>query len=341
MPVKLRVEELTILTNTIADEVLEFSLPQYRAELVRISYVDGWVLSLTADDELGALESILRSMGCLRPPVSRRLFWDALTSAGVSRPPNMDELLSLMERATRFDPSDPRQKVLAVDTNVLYNCTLTLAAGMTRSRPPIAISGCILYEIAVKVQREMDREEAKWVRQLAGMRGSRKLGNELARTWHLERRRGLAALREYERVKLAYPYVSTPRKKCEGDAEIARDYSQLMAKGVNVVLVTHDKQMYSTARAHDLPVILLNPPDKKLDRVPLNYLPEFIYHLSVNFGLVRVSGEKGWAIVRSAWKGARDEEAIKGIVQVESSPEIESKISGEIEMVRAVLKELA
>ena len=338
---KLRVEELTILTNTIADEVLEFSLPQYRAELVRISYVDGRVLSLTADDELGALESILRSMGCLRPPVSRHLFWDALTSAGVLQPPNMDELLNLMGRATRFDPSDPRQKVLAVDTNVLYNCTLTLAAGMTRSRPPITVSGCILYEIAVKVQKETDREEAKWTRQLAGIRGSRKLGDELAYTWCLERRRGLAALREYERVKLTYPFISTPRRKCRGDAEVARDYSRLMARGVNTVLVTHDRQMYSTARAHDLPVILLKPPKRKLDGIPLTCIPEVIYHLSVNFGLVRVSGEKGWAIVRSAWRGASDEEAVKGILLVESSPEVEGEVLSEVEVARSVLRELA
>ena len=338
---KLRVEELTVLTNTIADQVLEFSLPQYRAELMRISYVDGRVLSLTADDELGALESILRSMGCLRPPVSRHLFWDAMTSAGVLRPPNIDELLSLMERATRFDPSDPRQKVLAVDTNVLYNCTLTLASRMTRYRSPIAVSGCILYEIAVKVQLEVSKGEAKWVRRLASIRGSRKLGEELASAWHLERRRGLAALREYERVKLAYPSISTPRRKCRGDAEVARDYSRLMARGVNVVLVTHDKQMYSTARAHDLPVMLLEPPEKRIDRVPLNCLPEVLYHLSVNFGLVRVSGEKGWAIVKSGWREVSDEEAVKGILLVESSPEVESEISGEVEVARSILRELA
>ena len=261
----IRPEEAHILLNHIADANVEISLPHYRTLLLTINYRT--CRATLAKEQIKSLEQLQRQLG-LPPLASEAKLWDALHSAGAIQPANIQQLISEIERAGKFDPQDPRQRVIAVDTNILYNATLSNAAQKAHARPPILISRCILREISRQLSRkEKPLEKRDQNKLMQALQTPQTLKQLVSETWCTARRRATAAAREIEKLRRTYPLVYTRPRRCAGDPSIVEDYANPPIPAANITLATFDRGIVSAARVHGLKTLLLHPPPKKLEQV--------------------------------------------------------------------------
>lgn len=329
---KLKPCELVLVLNEVVEERLTVLLPQFRVELMELRYSDGRVLRVGVE-ELRMLDGALRSLG-FRGRSLASLFWDSLQSACVIAPSNVSDLLELMEEYSKLpSPRDPLPKLVAVDTNILYNSTLTLAYRLSGHRPPILVSWCVMRELSSPLRKRGGSSTAL-VKLAEARRAPRALVRELEHAWGLETRRAFAALRERDRVVSTYPVTVTERRMCRGDYSIVEDYSRI--RGCRVTLVTHDKNLSGIASTLGLPVLYLEGPKRDFSKIPLSLLGEMLYYLAVNYLVVEVRGERGWARAWSWWERMRDDEAEEGLLRVEMPPRVEERVESELMVLRRV-----
>lgn len=335
----IRPEEAHILLNHIADENVEISLPHLRTLLLTINYRTRQ--ATLAKEQIKSLEQLQRQLG-LPPLASEAKLWDALHSAGAIQPANIQQLISEIERAGKFDPQDPRQRVIAVDTNILYNATLSNAAKHTQARPPILISSCILREISRQLSRKENplekRDQNKLMQALQTPQTLKQLVSE---AWCTARRRATAAAREIEKLRRTYPLVYTKPRRCAGDPSIVEDYANPPIPAANITLATFDRGIVSAARVHGLKTLLLHPPPKKLEQISYTVMGETIYHLAANYGLIKVAGEKGWTYIQHSWPQLQDTDAVQGTLRLHLPPQAAEKLAEEISQYRMIKAELA
>lgn len=334
----IRPEEAHILLNQLADEKIEISLPHYRTTLLIVNYYTRRTTLIK--EQIKSLEQLQKQLGLLLLASEAKL-WDALHSAGVILPANIQQLISEIERAGKFDAQDPRQRVIAVDTNILYNATLSNAARYARARPPILVSRCILKEISRQLSRKENpiekRDQNKLMQALQTPQPLKQLVNE---AWCTARRRATAAAREIEKLRQTYPLVYTRPRRCAGDPSIVEDYANPPIPAANITLATFDRGIVSAARVHGLKTLLLNPPPKKLEQIPYTAMGETIYHLATNYGLIKLSGDKGWAYVQHSWPNLQDTDAVQGTLRLHLPPQAAENLAEKIALYRTIRTEL-
>jgi len=333
--VRLSPRELVLLVNAVARKELTVYIPHLRAEALEVDLAS-WGLRVF-EEQVGMLDGALRALGHEGPRLVD-LLWDSLLSAGVILPRNVDELVELMEECAE-PPSlrSPQPRLVALDTNVLYNATLTAASRLTRARPPLLISSCVLEELARQATRREPGSSSTLLKLCKARGAPQQLLQKLRGMPGLAWRRAIAALRERRRLASTYPLSSTPGCRRVGDYPIVRDYASFArARGCRVTLVTHDRGLGTAASALGLPVLTLEPPERRVERLKPSALPDLLYYMAVNFMAVDVRGEHGWARLWPWWRGAQGEELLRGELDVEVAPHLLPQLEGELEALRRV-----
>ena len=313
--------EFFLVLNSIADENLYFRLPLYGIELFKISYFNGSVKGFYAFDSFNSFEGRVgavfgRSVLSSCPDIPRfSMFRDALLSAGVIDPSNLSEL---NERLRGLGPSleEPVATFLAIDTNILYN---RLLSRISIKGLPVIVSGCVLEEIGGLWRQHVDSKSLKILRKIQEFPGCYKVNILKNRTRSVKGRRAIAAFREYGNVKKFYKVYETVSRKCFGDKAIIEDYADFKNKyRCKILLLTFDDEARAYAYGKGISNFFIKTPEQfSIKKIPLQLIPELVYNLAVNFLMVEIRGDKGWARVYSWWPSQKLDDALQGLLFVE------------------------
>jgi hypothetical protein len=300
--------------------------PMLELDLVKVSLATDrfiWIISREEfEDRLSALKVRLGSDRLIYDLPTYGDLRDAFLNSLLVRPENLRDLMVEIDdiEMRKLDPYRyPKQKVIAIDTNIAYHRLLTRllvfkGCPMFRDFDPsnvqVLIPSLVEAEISEKVRRKYDFRDLKEYGRIM----STEVTSNLANCVMKDGRKALNAQTELRKIKEHYTHWDVnggefDQDKEKRDDEIVKALADHAAsQRIEVIFLTADDKARAHAYAHKVPSICLKYPYTISENVELDpwLLPELLYELAIVFGVISLKGHGIRVMGEWAGKTAED-----------------------------------